>query len=1486
MNGQGPLSFEATINDSNYQSRLNAMERRVLGFTNTAVQQANRFESAFQNLGRLAVGAFAFTQLAQLPQELLQVRGEFQQLEIAFTTMLRSKSKADAFLKEGVAFAATSPFSLKDIGTGQKQLLAYGFSVDEIIPSLKRLGDISAGLGLPLERLTYLYGTTKTQGRLFAQDLNQFVGSGIPLIGELAKQFGVTEDKVRKLVEEGKVGFAEVKKAIESMTTGSGIFAGTLDAQSKSLLGLKEKLGDAYAAMLNEIGKQNEGLIADLINTATDVVQNYQKVIDIVVVLVASYGAYKAATVLASVAQLAQIPITEAQAIAQAQAANAMGFLTLSQTRAAASTALLTRAQAALNGVMNINPVILIGTALAALATAYFVFREETVKIKTAQELLSESTKQTLANFRQQSGEVQNLIGVIKNQNIAESERIKAYDRLKAIAPDIVRGLDFQRAKTADLTQELNLYLVSLEKKIRLESASSALRTAYEQDTEAAEKLKKAQEDLVTTSKKASANNLLGVGVITASGASGATSYMDQANKELAQAYEQKRKTKNVVDEINRAITGIYTGGSKDGINAEIARLELVQSTIKNKLTPAYKQVEDQINDLVKQRDSLTQAETKGAVVTGKTIEQLKEEIKLKKESLSTANSDATNAKIRKDIADLEAQERKLAGQKNKAERDADKVGPYGSLSYWDSVATKAKEIRDKTPDANTAKIARQNAIILNAEQKAEELRKKYAIRSFDEELADKKSKYELYQKWVDAYGKVSADSQFDTLLKNGESYIDFLNSEIAKLETQKSSGKLNEKDTKNLGSLITQRDEVTGKKSAIDLFNESLQTAQVEAKSLSGYLAVLKEKQDELNQTPPKTVDDFAKRRQVAEEITRTQQQLKQQLDQYLTDFAGSEQQQLAIRTKYTELRTALDTKYLNNRNSEYKAALDILNSDEEKAIQDFQQHQLEQTKAYKDTTKVILEQGEKRTEIEIAQQRKVVDEAKKIAGVTSEVYKAALAKLNELIEKNGGTPAQKLLAKYANVFNAFGQSLSQLGGDAAKAGEILSGLANNLALVGQVLDKNTTKNQKYAIAIQGLVQLFGTIASAAASRKKAETDYYNSLIAQQQQYNILLNEQLGIQAKSRENIFVKDYTGELRDAFAQFDDAQIKYQESLKKLNEGRAKSGLKDYFDASNALSLIGSGAATGAAIGSIVPVVGTAVGAVAGAIVGGIVGLFSSNKKVDEFGNLLGLYPDLIKKSANGVDELNTALAESLIAQGLVDDQTKILLQSTIDWQKQIDAAREAIKGIVSDLAGALGDNLRNNLVSAFKDGADAAKVFSDSVSQILEDLVTKMLFSKAFNAEFDKLEKDLTASLDTSSGGDGNTIDDFQRFTENSKASLEQYNLWLQQFQDAAKASGFDVLKPTTGNTSANTNSLQGAIKGITEETASVLVGQSNAQRILTADTNALIRQQLLSLSGIEQNTARIQRTNELLDSVDRRLKTISESSTRGLGGPL
>ena len=273
-----------------------AQSKRILhDIGQTAQKEGDAIDNSMKKIGAAVAGYFAVSTLKDFAMQVAKVRGEFQQLEISFSTMLGSKRQADDLMSQLIKTAAITPFNMSDVAGGAKQLLAYGTAAEEVNETLTRLGDIAAGLSLPLNDLVYLYGTTMTQGRMFTQDLRQFMGRGIPLAEELAKQFGVTKDKVGELVTAGKVGAEEFKTAIWAMSDEGSKFGGLMEAQSKSITGQISNLEDAVEQMINNIGKQSEGVISDVISGASWVVENYQAIAKAILPVIAADGAYKAA---------------------------------------------------------------------------------------------------------------------------------------------------------------------------------------------------------------------------------------------------------------------------------------------------------------------------------------------------------------------------------------------------------------------------------------------------------------------------------------------------------------------------------------------------------------------------------------------------------------------------------------------------------------------------------------------------------------------------------------------------------------------------------------------------------------------------------------------------------------------------------------------------------------------------------------------------------------------------------------------------------------------------------------------------------------------------------------------------------------------------------------------------------------------------------------------------------------------------------------
>lgn len=378
------------------------------------------------------------TALKNFATELVNVRGQFQQLEIAFSTMLKSKEKADKLMSELVDIAAKTPFDLQGVASSAKQMIAYGSSAENVGDELVMLGNVAAGVGSQLSEIAYLYGTLRTQGRAYAVDIRQFAGRGIPIYEELAKVLGVTKDEVSGLVKEGKVGFKEVEQAFKNMTSESGIYYNLMQEQSKSLTGQLSNLGDAWDTMLNEIGKDTQGIASAGISGLKGLIENYETVGKILIGLIATYGTYKTALIVVRIAQ---------------------DTLTARMELAILVTKAQMIAQKALNTVMKANPYVLAATVLAGLVATMWAFHDSTTASEKAQQKFNEEQKNFANQEEERKKKIEELIRVIQDETETEFSKIKAYEELQRYSPALSSAYTREQLAVLNLAEankELN----------------------------------------------------------------------------------------------------------------------------------------------------------------------------------------------------------------------------------------------------------------------------------------------------------------------------------------------------------------------------------------------------------------------------------------------------------------------------------------------------------------------------------------------------------------------------------------------------------------------------------------------------------------------------------------------------------------------------------------------------------------------------------------------------------------------------------------------------------------------------------------------------------------------------------------------------------------------------------------------------------------------------------------------------------------------
>lgn len=405
------INLTVVIDNDEAIRKFRELQKTAKTVTSSVVTDADRMDIAMRRLattlGQIGVGV----SLAGLVKQIAQTRGEFQQLEVAFATLLQSKEKADALMSQMVELAAKTPFDLQGVASGARQLLAYGFAAADITNTLTRLGNVAAGLGLNLQDLTWLYGTTAVQGRLYTRDVMQFQSRGIDLAGELATQLGKTRAEISQMVTEGKIGFPEVQKAIESMTNEGGKFHNLMQEQSKTITGLISNLGDALDMMFNDLGKSQEGVITGVLKGTISLVENYQKVLDILIPLVSAYGAYKATLILTAAAQ--KIVVT---------AANIKAFFDLAKGITAAKDA-----QLLFNTAFNANPLGLALSVLTAIGIAVWKYSDGIYNAAKSQKQLNDS----IAEAASSAAVEQSKLGRLKGKLQAAKEGTEEYNKIR-----------------------------------------------------------------------------------------------------------------------------------------------------------------------------------------------------------------------------------------------------------------------------------------------------------------------------------------------------------------------------------------------------------------------------------------------------------------------------------------------------------------------------------------------------------------------------------------------------------------------------------------------------------------------------------------------------------------------------------------------------------------------------------------------------------------------------------------------------------------------------------------------------------------------------------------------------------------------------------------------------------------------------------------------------------------------------------------------
>ena len=405
--------------------------------------------SNIQNSMNIAIGGWS---IGKFVNQMMQVRGQFQQTEMAFKTMLQSEEKADALMKQLIRTAAVTPFGVEDVTEGAKQLLAFNVAAEDVNKTLIGLGDVAAGIGLNLKDLVMLYGTTIAKGKMDTMDLYQFLNRCIPIADEIAKVMGldVTNaiNEVQKQIKAGKVTSDIFIQAMQSMAAEGSKFGGLMEAQSKTITGQISNIEDAIEQMFNDIGKSQDGVINTGLGVVSTLIENWDTVGKVLMTVVAAYGAYKAAVI-------SMIAISKAQVAWE----SAKAFLSLAKSITTAKDAM-----ALFNLVSSSNVLGLVLGAVAAGVTMFNLFGNSAEDAATNTSKFTESANEA-------SSKVESLISILKTakegskvykdtikelSNIYDNYGI-AIDKIKEDESNLVDVKQQEIDKSKELVEQIKL---------------------------------------------------------------------------------------------------------------------------------------------------------------------------------------------------------------------------------------------------------------------------------------------------------------------------------------------------------------------------------------------------------------------------------------------------------------------------------------------------------------------------------------------------------------------------------------------------------------------------------------------------------------------------------------------------------------------------------------------------------------------------------------------------------------------------------------------------------------------------------------------------------------------------------------------------------------------------------------------------------------------------------------------------------------------
>lgn len=1641
-NINGGLAFAATLDIKDFNVSADAMNARVKQLSDTTAAKAAEMDQSlltFAKNGAAYITSYLVGQgMTNLLTSIVQVRGQFQQLEIAFETMLGSKSKAHALMQQMEETAAKTPFDLDGVANGAKQLLAYGESADKVNDTLVRLGNIASGLSLPLNDIVYLYGTTMVQGRLYAADVRQFTGRGIPLVKELAKMYGVTADEINNMVSAGKIGFPDVQKVLNKLTDEGGQFYNLMEKQSKSLTGMISNLGDTWDQVQDHLGEQNQDLFAGAINAAGYFLEHLESILKMVKAVAIAYGSYRAALVLNTIATKG---FTGVALINNTVEQSKIALLKVRATltgEVAAQTAAMTAAEKAH-----------VASLQAELTAEEQANLKKTLRIQAITALLTTEQKQYLSNLnlttasQRYEAAAMGVLSVEQKMSLQKTElNAKSATYRAALEKEVLAKRKATEATMEQQRAEVKASYAKLEaaKNAAIASAQSVEAAKYEvywaEKSGDATKIETAQKRLATAQDQAAASRKAALAAqtqfytekknleTTAGKASTAATAADNAAKEAQvvvtgtataatntftlavknlwkafkanplgwiitlagiaySAFEMLKGSEEETDTITQQLTE-HTRKASDEFNAQAAKIDALEAQIHDENLSNSKKIEliGQLKAIIPGYNAELSKE--GKIINENTaaitayLTQLEKQIKLKaaqedleaaykkkrqlekqqkKQEQEAKNADTSRTTLynnvgafiptpivgakesgdahsklnqtKKDLAETNATIEDLKTEIRTTTVATDdgtkKIQTYGQQVA--SVRSQISRLNQEIKNARAGKVKQNNLAeyIANKQKELQEAKSRLTAltgdkggsgggggghtggggnttekKTFDEIMAYKRKQYELYYQWQQNLGKDVADKKFADLIKSGTSFLAWVNGHINALKEAKAKRGLSDEENSNLNSLMVQRDELMGVKSAMDAFKESVEAAISKASTLDEKLQAiadakdklsnggyglnpedklqgamfLEDKQKSADQEVAKMVEqyqDYTQKRLAIEkefdadisllEKKRTKAKATGNTDE-VDKLTGAIAQATAAKGKslmavdLEQLKTDPDyIKAFENLNDVSVETLEKLKQEFESAKQTAAESlNPEDLREYTNTIQALTDEINNRNPFtalkkakedlktadeELRQAELRVTQAQTKFGKGSKEEQAALENLRQAKDKQ-----IKKNRQYQAAEKSVTSSIKDLCDNLDQVGSTIGGTVGEVvSLIGQIGSVTMASIQGFETAANASSKAISTLEKASVILTIISSAYQiaSKIIS-------IFSDDDGEAAYQKAKEMYKSYIQVLNDVIDKqkelvstldVKNAQNSYEyaKSLYDKQADAARQMGKDYLNSGASKGFLGIGSKASHGVKQRENMSSEAWG------------------QLDEWAKENNITQQILNSIKSGrmtglfdltIEQIMTLKEQAPLFFAKLDSDTQDYLNDLVGVK---DAQDELLKTLNEGITGVDFDSVGDDFQDMLTDMDSDAKTMLQNLSNSFSEMMRKSLIQQMYKAQYkDQLQKWYNMWADAmKDGSDGGTT-----ITDKEQEALDSLkNSIIQGATDAAQKINEQF---KTADDVLDKSSLEGAVASLSEETGSKIAGAMNATNINLADLTDVARNQLIYQAQTAHNT--------------------------------